>query len=78
MPVGRATEIEERDGEILVLGEANLVHVEGGIDRILGRAADEGHDRRGGCHGKAADPRGLGDRAVADIRVGVFFGEAGK
>ena len=31
-----------------------------------------------GRHGKTADPGRFGDRAVADIRVGIFLGETGE
>ena len=73
-----AAEIQEGDGEVLVFGVGDLVHIQGGVDRISGDAADEGDQRRGGCHGKTANAGCFGDDAVADIGAGIFFGEAGE
>ena len=75
---GGAAEAQEGDVEVLVLGRGDLVHLHGGVDGVLGRAADEGDDGRGRCHGKAADARGLGDGAVADIAAAIFGSVAGE
>ncbi len=75
---GCAAEIEYGHIEEFVLGVGNLVHFHSGVDGIFGGAADEGDDGGGGCHGKAADTRGFGDGAVADVAAGILFGKAGE
>ncbi len=47
-------------------------------DRVLGRSAHESDNRRRGGHGKTANAGGLGDRAVADVGIGILLREAGK
>ncbi len=75
---GRAPEVQLGDGEVLVLGLGDLVHLQRGVQRVLGRTADEGDDGRRGCHGKAANAGRLGDRAVAQVSTGIVGREAGE
>ena len=71
MPVGRALELQDRHRPARVLAEGDLVHPPGGRQRVGHRAADEPDDRGRRRHREPADPGGLGDRRVADVRVGV-------
>ena len=75
---GRATEIERRDGEMGMLGHGDFIHLQGGIKRVLWRAANKGNDGWCRSHGKTADPRSFGDRAIPNIGVRVLAGKAGE
>ena len=70
-PGRRAAELQDRQRVRRVLGERDLVHRPGGPQRDRHLAADELDDRRRRRHGEPAEPGGLGDRGVADVRVGV-------
>ena len=76
MPVGVPRKPRAGMVKLRVLGGGDLVHLEGGVERVLRGAADEGDDGRRGGHGEGAEPDRLGDRAVADVGVGVGAGEA--
>ena len=67
----RALELQDGHRPARVLAEGDLVHPAGGRQRVGHRAADEPDDRRRGRHREAADAGRLGDRRVADVRVGV-------
>ena len=71
-------EIQEGNGEMFMFREANLVHIQGGIDGVFGGAIDKSDNCRGGGHRKAANAGSFGDGAVADIRVGVCFRKSGE
>ena len=71
---GRAPEIQVRDLVNIVLRGGDLVHLQGIAQSVCGATADKLHDRRRGGNRKSAQPGGLGNRAVADIRVGILSG----
>ena len=68
---GSAAKAHRWDREMGVLAGSDLVHLEGRRHGVLRAATDEADDGRGGGHREAADPGALGDRAVADVRVGI-------
>src|SRR4030067_3780734 len=70
-----ASEVEGGNGDMLVFGRRDLVHLERRVERGLGSPADKGDDGRSGRHGESPDAGGLGDRAVADIGVCILAGE---
>ena len=78
MPTGCAAKVELGNRKAGVFGRGDLVHLQGGVERVLGCAADKGDDGGGGRHGEGAQAGGLGDGAVADVGVAVFGAEAGK
>ena len=77
-PSWRAAKVERRDVEAFVLGKGDLVHLHRRVDRVAGLAADKGDDGWGCGHGKAANACRFGDRAVANVGVGVGDGVAGE
>ena len=71
-----AAKVQLWNREVRVLGCRDLVHLQSGVQRIPGCAADEGDDGGCRCHGKAADPDGLGDGGIADVGIGIGAGES--
>src|SRR5918999_934089 len=71
-PERRPAEAERRDLVAAALPPRDVVHGAGGLQRVVGPAADDAHDRRGRGHREAAEPDRLRDRAVADVGVGVL------
>ena len=72
MPAGAPPKFVGGKREGAVLPERDVAHGDRVGDRVVRRAADEIGDRRRRRHRKAAEARGLGDRAVAEVgrRVG--------
>src|SRR6185437_5000664 len=64
----RAAEIHGGEGERAVLAERDVTHGRGVCDSVGGRAANETDDGRRRRHRETAETRGLGDRAVAEVR----------
>ena len=71
IPVGRPGEAERRQRVRRVARERDPAHQAGELEGIGRAAADEPDDRRRRRHREPADPERLGDRAVAEVRVGV-------
>ncbi len=70
-PGGRAREAQARQRIVRVACERDASHFERVAQRVGRLAANEAHDRRRRGHREAADARGLGDRAIAKVRVRV-------
>src|SRR5712692_6005677 len=76
---GTAAIVEGWDTEAGMLAHADLRHLLRDRDGLSEAARPhEGGDGGRGGHGKAAEPYGLDDGAVADIRIGVRGAEARK
>ena len=73
-----AGEIERRQREGAVAPERDVRHRERVGERVLRRAADELDDRGRRRHGESAQPGGLGNGAVAEIRRRVLRGVGGE
>src|SRR5699024_9901709 len=70
-----SAELENGDLMLRMLAEGDLIHPAGGVDREGDVPTDETHDRGGCGHREPADARGLCDRRVAGVGIGVLDAE---